>query len=119
MTRFTFHYISDLIDPAVRSVEAGVLTVANEKFVSFVWTMDTAKASSSLFLQEVFETFPLCLQLLIDEDWPTVDRSRYKMRLVEFIPMNFRHSNLFVTKVEEDIIPITADPLPMGDWTKA
>jgi hypothetical protein len=119
MTRITFNYLRDLIDPKCRPIPGGVLVIKDEKFESFEWTMEMATWPDDLFMQEIFATYSDYLRILVDEEWPAYKGQHKEEGLAMFVCRCNRHSNLFATKVEEDFVPITADPLPMGDWAKA
>ena len=102
MTRFTFHYLRDLIDPACKPVPAGVLLVEDESFVSFEWAVDPETFGPSQFMREVVAGFPDYLRVLIDEEWPSYEGPHKAEGLAMFVCRCNRHSNLYVSLVEED-----------------
>lgn len=102
VTRFIFAYLPDLVDPAVKAhPDVGVLTVAGESFVSFVWTSDVEALVEGAFMREVFTGYGAYLRLLVEEEWPKVKDDPRAEGIVWYICRTHLHSNLFVSRVEE------------------
>ncbi|MDB4278110.1 hypothetical protein N9917_00620 [Deltaproteobacteria bacterium] len=125
MTRLIISYCFDLTRADSSNIEVGVLTVNNDKFARFNWSVDWEALPIDPMSKAIFRGFPEYLPLVCDSEWPAHrDRSVPAWRkehdpkdLVEFLCHMFRHSSLYVSAVmSEEASPLggSANRPPLG-----
>lgn len=103
MTRLTIGYCPNLTDPHAENIDVGILTLNEETFVSFEWTVDPERLDLCAFAREVFAGWPSYVKILIDEDWPGFKDQGPNDGIVDYLCHVLRYSSLFVSKVSWDL----------------
>lgn len=109
MTRLIIGFTHDLVDPKSPQYNVGVITIREDRFVSFEWMMDVTPLMTDAFTSEVLRTWPEIVFLMATEGWEECRDYSWDGRgseppktLVDYLCRNLRHSNLHVSRIEED-----------------
>lgn len=106
-THFILGFQPDRLNATI--VEAGVLTIRGERFVSFNWSVDYRAMDFGPLVEEIFRTWPHSMRNLVLQ-WPSYrdrdvpDHLRCADdpdNIVDFISVTLSKSSLFVVRVEE------------------
>ena len=105
-THFILGFQPDRVDATI--VDAGVLTIRGERFVSFNWSVDYRAMDFGPLVEEIFRTWPHSMRNLVaqwpsyrDRDVPDHLRCDDPDNIVDFISVTLSKSSLFVVRVEE------------------
>ena len=107
MIRLIIGFTHDLTDPTSETLKVGVISLRENRFVSFEWTVDPAPLMTDPFTSEILRTWPEMIFLMATEGWEECKGYKWDGRgtpppatLAEYIRQNLRHSNLHVLSTE-------------------
>lgn len=109
LTRFILGFQPEYHDATV--MEAGVLTIRGEDFVSFTWSVDYRAMGFGPLVEEIFRAWPNSMRNLVSQ-WPAY-RDRDIPRhlhteddpdnIEDFICHTLAKSSLFVVRIDEKV----------------